>query len=145
MLGALTMEGLIDLLHQYERAHDEGAPTDSLIATITRETQFPHVSDWLRIQLIHNLVGAQHVAERFANYQPVKPKLSREEMIELVAHITDGSEAQVEEKVDLFSANCKHPSGSDLIFWPDLVSEFGEGREPTVEEIVDLAMRDPKS
>ena len=45
--------------------------------------------------------------------------------------------------LELFQINCKHPSGTDLIFWPNLVPELPQDREPTAEEIADLALRDP--
>ena len=36
-----------------------------------------------------------------------------------------------------------HPGGSDLIYYPELIAEFaGLNREPTVDEIVDLAIKD---
>jgi hypothetical protein len=43
--------------------------------------------------------------------------------------------------LELFLVNCKHPSGSDLIFWPNLVPELPQDHEPTAEEIADVAMR----
>jgi hypothetical protein len=44
--------------------------------------------------------------------------------------------------LELFPVNCKHPSGSDLIFWPNLVPALPQDREPTAEEIAGLAMQD---
>jgi hypothetical protein len=64
----------------------------------------------------------------------------RDEMIEIVKRIMACQDDQIF-YVQLFVANCKHPSETDLIFWPDLVPEFSGDREPTVEEIVDLAMK----
>jgi hypothetical protein len=68
--------------------------------------------------------------------------LSRQEMLALVRRVMrgEGTEATANADVRLFIANCRHPSGSDLIFWPDRVPELG-GSEPTAEEVVDLAMR----
>ena len=42
--------------------------------------------------------------------------------------------------LELFLVNCKHPSGSNLIFWPNLVPELPQDREPTPEEIAELAI-----
>ena len=69
-------------------------------------------------------------------------KLPREEMMALVERIfrAEGTGEQADEDVELFVANCLHPSKTDLIFWPELVPEL-RGRVPTVEEVVDLAMR----
>jgi hypothetical protein len=68
------------------------------------------------------------------------PGLSVAEMAEIVSRVTgcgDGHDFYLQ----LFLVNCKHPSGTDLIFWPNLVPELPQGREPTAEEIADLAMR----
>jgi hypothetical protein len=43
--------------------------------------------------------------------------------------------------LELFLRHCSHPSGSDLIFWPNLVAELPQDREPTAREIADLALR----
>lgn len=68
-------------------------------------------------------------------------KLTRDEMIALVGRIyrAKGTAEQADADVALFVANCAHPSGTDIIFWPELVPELA-GRVPTVEEVVDLAM-----
>ncbi len=42
--------------------------------------------------------------------------------------------------LELFLKNGKHPSASDLIYWPNLVPELPQDREPTAEEIADCAM-----
>ena len=34
----------------------------------------------------------------------------------------------------------KHPSKTDLIYWPNLVPELPQGREPTAAEVAELAM-----
>jgi hypothetical protein len=66
--------------------------------------------------------------------------LSRAEMAEIVSRIMACSVGH-EFYLEFFLINCKHPSGSDLIFWPDLVAEMSQGREPTAEEVADLAIR----
>ncbi len=43
--------------------------------------------------------------------------------------------------LELFLVNCKHPSGTDLFYWPDEVPELPQGREPTVAEVAELALR----
>ncbi|MCI0702575.1 MAG: hypothetical protein L0241_15940 [Planctomycetia bacterium] len=69
-------------------------------------------------------------------------KLSREEMRELVTRIyrAKGTGEAAAADIALFRANCVHPSGIDIMFWPELVPELA-GRVPTVEEVVDLAMK----
>jgi hypothetical protein len=68
------------------------------------------------------------------------PALSRPEMAEIVSRImacADGHDFYLE----LFLVNCKHPSGTDLLYGPDQVPELPRGRELTAEEIAELALR----
>ena len=72
-------------------------------------------------------------------------KLSREELVDLVEAIMTvrdkkGKVLSEEEHLALvlkFKASITHPGGTDLICYPTLV---GLSPEPTVDEIVDLAM-----
>ena len=68
------------------------------------------------------------------------PDLSREEMAEIVARVM-ACGADSDFYLEVFRVHCKHPSGTDLIYWPDLVPELPQDREPTAAEIADLAMR----
>jgi hypothetical protein len=74
--------------------------------------------------------------------QPVKPKLTREEMVAFVEGITaaDGSEAEIDELIETFEANCLHPGKTVLIFWPHGFPHDPSKPEPTAAEIVDKAM-----
>lgn len=74
-------------------------------------------------------------------------KLSREDLVDLVDSIINiydkkhKRELTEEEHVALvvkFIKGINHPGGSDLIFYPELV---GLPQNPTIEEIVDLAMK----
>jgi len=75
-------------------------------------------------------------------------KLSRQELIDLVEIIVSGGYDKVTGKeyteeehfkmVVKFKNSINHPGGSDLIFYPEHV---GLPKNPTVEEIVDLAIR----
>jgi hypothetical protein len=70
------------------------------------------------------------------------PSPSRAEMVEIVSRaMPQNGDPDYDFYLELFLVNCKHPSGSDLIFWPNLVPELPQDREPTAEEIADLAMR----
>ncbi len=79
----------------------------------------------------------------------MEQNLSRDELIELVKSIMtvcdkDGnelSEADHFALVQKFKKSIRHPGGSDLIYYPELV---GLPPEPTAEEIVDLAMSGEK-
>lgn len=74
-------------------------------------------------------------------------KMSREELINLVEMIITMYDKKMKKELDeyeqdvlveKFEKNINHPGGSDLIFYPELV---GLSSEPTIDEIVDLAMR----
>ena len=72
----------------------------------------------------------------------MRTDLTRDEMIALVKRISaaEGTEAEINDAVELFIVNCKHPEGSDLIFWPHGYPHDPSKPEPTVEKIVDMAM-----
>jgi hypothetical protein len=61
-------------------------------------------------------------------------------MVEIVLRVM-ARDAGHDFYLELFLASCEHPSGTDLIFWPSEVPELPQDREPTAEEIADLAMR----
>jgi hypothetical protein len=69
-------------------------------------------------------------------------KLTRSEMIALVEKIrrAEGTEAEIQAAVQLFDANCLHPSKNELIFWPHGFPHDPSLPEPTTEEIVDKAL-----
>ena len=73
-------------------------------------------------------------------------KLTRAEMIALVEKIrrAEGTEEEIDAAVELFDANCLHPSKNSLIFWPHGFPHNPKLPEPTTEEIVDKAL-DPGS
>lgn len=73
--------------------------------------------------------------------------MTREELVELVETIRTVrdkktnrvlSEEEHHALVMKFKRSIKHPGGTDLIYYPQLV---GLPPEPTVDEIVDLAMK----
>ena len=66
--------------------------------------------------------------------------LTRSEMTEIVARVM-ACDGDRDFYLELFRINCNHPSGTDLIYWPNLVPELPQDREPTTEEIADLAMQ----
>jgi hypothetical protein len=67
------------------------------------------------------------------------PTLSPAEMTEIVSRVMACGEGR-DFNLELFLVNCRHPSGTDLIFWPDLVPELPQGREPTAQEVAELAL-----
>ena len=79
---------------------------------------------------------------RVLNCRSLSPinDLSIPEMIEIVSRVRTCAEDH-DFYLELFLINCKHPSGSDLIYWSNLVPELPQDHEPTAAEIADLAMR----
>lgn len=81
---------------------------------------------------------------------PMSQQLSREELTELVKAIqtvrdpeTGRTLAEAEHTALVVKfAKGIPPGGSDLIYYPQLVEGFPGDREPTVEEIVDMALRE---
>jgi hypothetical protein len=73
------------------------------------------------------------------NLEP-DPTISFAEMTEIVSRLKP-SKVDHDFFLELFLVNCKHPSQTDLIYWPNLVPELPQGREPTAEEIAEVAMR----
>jgi hypothetical protein len=71
---------------------------------------------------------------------PTDPGVTQAEMVEIVSRVIAGGQ-EFDFYLELFLTSCKHSAGSDLIYWPNLVPELPQGREPTAEEIADLAMR----
>jgi hypothetical protein len=67
-------------------------------------------------------------------------KISLAEMIEVVSRVMACGEDR-DFYLELFLVNCKHPSGTDLIYWPDRVPELPPGREPMAEQVARLAVQ----
>ena len=70
------------------------------------------------------------------------PVLTVEEMAEVASRVMACGDDQ-DFYLELFVVNCRHPAGTDLIYWPDQVPEFPVEREPTAKEIAELALRRP--
>lgn len=73
--------------------------------------------------------------------------MTREELVDLVETIITVQDKQTKRMLSekehcalvvKFAKSINHPGGSDLIYYPELV---GLPSEPTVDEIVDLAMK----
>lgn len=68
------------------------------------------------------------------------PGITPAEMAEIVSRVAACGDDH-DFYLELFVVNCRHPSGTDLIFYPDLVPELPQGREPTPAEIAALALQ----
>lgn len=107
------------------------------------------LADKLRAQLpgtdVLNLcesdLPSETIVDFCLNYERTKRVLDRQELIELVKairHPEETTEAEDMLMLETFVHNCRHPAGSDLIYYPDDV--FGEGAQVTDEMIVDKAL-----
>jgi hypothetical protein len=101
-------------------------------------TAFP-IADF---QGIYGAEEHEDWVRRILYQQFLKPSsdLSRAEIIEIVSRVMLIG-ANYDFYLELFLVNCKHSAGSNLIFWPDLVPDLPQDRQPTAEEIAELAMQ----
>jgi hypothetical protein len=76
----------------------------------------------------------------YQRYLAIPPHVSVAELTEVVSRVMACSPDH-DFYLELFLAHCKHPFGTDLIFWPDLVPELTKGCEPTAAEVAELALR----
>ncbi|MFB3431557.1 MAG: bacteriocin immunity protein [Phycisphaerales bacterium] len=70
-------------------------------------------------------------------------ELTRNQMKNLIDLVLDHeaySERDGDRLVHLFSSVCKHPAGSDVIYWPKLA---GFDRDLTPDEMLKVAMGEP--
>lgn len=77
----------------------------------------------------------------FRRHLTPTPGASVAEMAEVVSRVVACGPDR-DYYLELFLAHCRHPSGTDLIYWPNLVPELPGGREPTAQEVAELALRD---
>ena len=131
----LSRDDLIGIVKRIQMAQDRGQDYSALLATLQAHVAYPEVAS-----LVHADYPPEYVVDYSLGWRQHVPKLSRDEMIELVRKIVaaDGTEAEGSLRVRIFDENCKHPAKDDLIFYPD--QYFGGSRQPSVEEIVDKAM-----
>ncbi|MBW3595988.1 MAG: bacteriocin immunity protein [Planctomycetes bacterium] len=136
MAGSLTKEQIKTVLSEIWRAREMGDAYDEDLAFLSEKTQFPELEDHLEETLFQGDMPLEQVALRLSLYQPVKPRLSREELVEAVRRImeVEGEEGELEELLDVVQANVPHPAVTDLIYWPP------EGKDVTPEEVVERAL-----
>lgn len=144
MLQSLTRDQVANLIEEawntYEQKDQHAF--ERIVRQLESETLFPNLREFLVVGLFRGDQSVEYVAERLSIFNPNKPRLTRDQMIDLVQEIVsaEGTEAELDDKIDLFEANCRHPAGSGLIYWP-----YGYPHDPTepdltVIEIVDKAM-----
>jgi hypothetical protein len=138
MTSSQQKEKLLELIGHIRRAREQ------------RSDEAPHLAEFAALlpgSDISNLCGSDlgddTIVEICLGSSAAKNSLSRDELLMLVRRFTGEGEPFPKESESIlaaqtFIANCKHPAGTDLIFWPD---EYFDGRSnPTAEEIVEKAL-----
>ena len=126
---------LIQLAGQIQNGIDLGQPVDAFVREyelLVPESDIENLchSDW-SLETIVDVSLGQVDAKR---------KLNEDELRQLITQIMVGpaeTEAADMLRVQLFNHNCRHPAGSDLIFFPE--DALGT-REPTVEQVFQAAV-----
>lgn len=128
---------LIQLVQEIRDEIDQNGNYDLLIKkfeTLVAETG-QYLEDFCRSD-----EPAETIVDLCLGMAEAQQPLNREELLTLVQSILTApaeSEAKSMLRVIAFQCNCKHPAGSDLLFYPDSV--FGTP-EPSAEMIVDAAV-----
>ena len=135
MPGQLTKEQIKTVLSEIWRAREMGEDYQEDVQFLAEKTQYPELAEYLEDVFFSGDLPLEQVAVRLSLYEPVKRKLSREELIEAVRRVmeVDGDEGELEELLDVVQANVPHPAVADLIYWPP------DGKDLTPEEVVDRA------
>jgi hypothetical protein len=136
MAGPLSKEQIKTVLAEIWRAREMGEDYQNDVEFLAGKIQFPDLEEYLEEALFQGDLPLEQVAVRLAAYAPVKPRLSREELVEAVRRImeVEGEEGELDELIDVVQANVPHPAVADLIYWPP------EGKELSPEEVVDRAL-----
>jgi hypothetical protein len=116
------------------------AETRDLPHGLDRQHNLAELSRLLPDADVSNLVDSDYpdadILEMCLHGVPPHAQLDESQLLALARKIIFGkveSDAEMNLLIDEFNRNCKHPTGSDLIFFPDAV--FGSGVEPTPEQI----------
>lgn len=131
----LSRQELVDLIGR-TRDLAPGEKRSSREARLEAELPDTDILNLLRSDLPSDVF-----AERCLRHDETRRLLTREQLLALVRNIMEGDvsdEAEDPIRVALFANNCRHPAGTDLIFYPDEV--FGAGVEPTPEMVVNKAI-----
>lgn len=126
---------LIRLAGQIQNGIDLGHPVDAQV----REYE-ALVPDSDIENLCHSDWAVETIVDVTLGHADTQRELSEDELRQLITEIMAGpaeTEAADILRVELFLYNCRHPAGSDLIFYPE---ESPGTREPTVEQVLHAAL-----
>ncbi|VTR97555.1 bacteriocin immunity protein [Tuwongella immobilis] len=126
---------LIDLVDEYRDPSSRGR-REPLAERLTG-----HLPGTDVLNLCQSDLPSETIVDFCLGFEGAKKVLDRAGMLELVKSIRSPqltSEADDMLMLETFIFNCRHPAGTDLIYYPDEV--FGEGVTATDEMIVDRAL-----
>lgn len=131
----MTREQLVTLARSIQDARDQGRDYSHAISELQKHLPYPR---------IHELFVGDYAAEYIVDFAllwlPKWPKLSRTELIELVAKLmeADGTAAELAIGTLIFDSNCVHSAKNGLIYYPN--EYFDDGVDPTPAQIADKAL-----
>jgi hypothetical protein len=136
MAASLTKDQIKTVLSEIWRAREMGEDYQEDLAFLAEKTQFPDLEQFLEEVFFPGDLPLEQVAVRLSVYEPVKRRLSREELVEAVRRImeVDGDAGELDELLDVVQANVPHPAVEDLIYWPP------DEKDLTPEEVVEQAL-----
>jgi hypothetical protein len=132
----LSREKLIELAAEIRDALDRGKSCTYLRALFDSSVSCPAASNMCSTDL-----PPETIVDFCLGWEKTQQKLSREELLDLVRKIKSSAamtEAESMLRVEAFEYNCIHPAKTNLLFYPHTV--FDGGRDPTSEEIADMAL-----
>jgi hypothetical protein len=133
--GKLNRQELIDLVDEFRDPSSLGR-REPLAEKLKDQLPGPDV-----LNLCESDLPSDTIVDFCLGFERTKSVLDRQELVELVKAIRcpdETTEAEDMLLLETFVSNCRHPAGTDLIYYPDEV--FGEGVEVTAEMIVDKAL-----
>jgi hypothetical protein len=128
-------QDLIVLATRIQDAQDQGEDYSKLLAELQSQVAYPGVGE-----LFHGDYSPDYIVELSLKWQREWPKLSYDQLVELVSKImsVQGNQADLAIMTRVFEENCIHHAKSDLIYYPD---EYFDGDvRPSPERIVKKAL-----
>lgn len=135
MSKKVSRDDLISLAKRIQDAQDQGEDYSVLLSQLQAHLPYPNVRE-----LFLGDYSADYIVDFALNWQVKWPKLSKEEMINLVTKLinAEGTQAELALMTLQFDANCIHPAKNGLIYYPD--EYFENSPDPSPSEIVEKAL-----
>ncbi len=108
-----TRDELIESIKELQRRKDSGEDAAGLLQQLNAEVSFPQIADLLNADY-----GPEYIADRARLYRRLQPgELSDAELASLIVKIRTvaGSEAEVDNAMDLLEQALPHPQLQELI------------------------------